>query len=117
MKSFFRSPLYWKGFRQFINLLTSIRYQSRFKIAFVTCFAIACEIGLCVLFVRGFKFLDTFGSMGGLIVGRLFSLFFLGVGAMLVVSSLATAYASLFRSEEIPFLITSPLTVSQITLY
>jgi ABC-2 type transport system permease protein len=93
------------------------RSQSRFKVAFVLCFAVVCEGGLWVLFRHGFWFLDSLGGAGGLVLGRLFALFFLGVGTMLAASSILTAYASMFRSEEIPFLVARPLTTAQIVRY
>jgi len=111
------SALYWKSRRQFVNGLKSLRYQSRFKVMFVCCFAAFCELGLLLLFMAGFRVLGMFGGIGGFIVGRLFSLFFLGIGMMLVVSGLVTSYATLFRSEEIPFLTTRPLSTSRIVVY
>ena len=111
------STLNRKSFRQFVNGFKALRYQSRFKVIFVSCFAAFCEVGLFLLFMVGFRVLDMFGGIGGFIVGRLFSLFFLGIGMMLVVSSLVTSYATFFRSDEVPFLMTRPFTTSQIVTY
>jgi hypothetical protein len=51
------------------------RSQSKFKIAFVLCFAVVCESGLWLLFRHGFWFLDSFGGAGGLVLerGRIFT--------------------------------------------
>ena len=99
------------------NLRRILAAQSAFKVFFVLCFAFACEAGMCLLFAEGFRFLDGLGGVGLMIVGRLFSLFFLGMGMMLVFSGLVTSYATMYRSEEIPFLIVRPYEMSQIVVY
>jgi ABC-2 type transport system permease protein len=109
--------LWKKTWRTLRNAGRILREQSRFKKVFVICFATICEAGLWMLFVDGFRFLDSFGAMGGLVVGRLFSLFFLGVGFMLAASGLLTSYATFFRSEEVGFLLPRPLTISRIVVY
>ncbi len=99
------------------NGLKSIRSQSAFKWLFIAAFALSFEVGLWLLFDKSFLFLDAFGGAGMLLIGRLFSLFFMGLGSMLIVSSIVTAYATMFGSDEIPFLIVRPFTMSQIVLY
>ena len=99
------------------NGVRGIRSQSMFKLLFVLVFAFSFEIGLWVLFHKSFQFLDAFGGAGMLLIARLFSLFFLGLGSMLTVSSIATTYSTMFGSEEIPFLIVRPFSISQIVLY
>lgn len=91
--------------------------QSRFKGVFVFCFAALCEAGLWLLFASGFRFLDGFGALGGMVVGRLFSFFFFGLGIMLAASSVLTSYATLFRSDEIGFLLSRPVSISNIVVY
>ncbi len=93
------------------------RAQSSFKWAFIALFALAFELGLLLLFYDGFRFLNAFGGAGTMLIGRLFSLFFMAIGIMLSVSGIVTAYATIFRSDEIGFLMTGPLTISQIALY
>ena len=102
--------------RQFLNMGRIIREQSRFKRTFVICFAICCEMGLWVLFLRGFMFLDALGGIGIMIVGRMFSLFFLGMGMMLIMSGIVTSYSTIYRTPEIPFLLVRPFSMSQIVL-
>ena len=99
------------------NLGRIVRSQSNFKWMVVLGFAALFEGGMWVLFLDSFRFLDRLGGAGGIIIGRLFSLFFLGMGLMLVLSSLVTAYASVFRSEEIPFLLVRPFAMREIVLY
>lgn len=93
------------------------RAQSLLKIAFVLVFAAAFEGGLWLLFHDGFKFLEALGGAGVMIIERLFALFFLGMTLMMVASSVVTAYATIFRSEEVPFLMVRPFPLATILGY
>jgi ABC-2 type transport system permease protein len=106
-----------KNGMQFRNSARLIRRESAFKVVFVLLFASAFEAGLFYLFRDGFRFLDSLGGAGLLILNRLFSLFFLAMGTMLVVSGVITSYASMFRSPEVPFLLVRPLRASEIVLH
>ena len=99
------------------NNFRIIRSQSSFKVMFILGFALAFEIGLWVLFQESFRFLDSFGGAGMILISRLFSLFFLGLGSMLVISSVVTAYSTMFGSDDIQFLLVRPFSISQIVLY
>jgi ABC-2 type transport system permease protein len=99
------------------NTLRVLRTQSLFKVFFILGFALSFEAGLFFLFLDAFRFLDHFGGAGMLLIGRLFSLFFMGLGMMILVSSIVTSYSTIFGSDEIPFLLVRPFTLSQIVLY
>ena len=77
---------------QFANTLRLFRAQPLLKRSVVAVLARGVEGALFVLFRDGFAFLDSLGGVGTLIVGRLFSVFFLGMGAMLVASGIITSY-------------------------
>lgn len=109
--------LIWKHAKYAANTRRILRTQSVFKVMFIAVFVTLMLLGLYAVFLRGFRFLDEFEGLGTLVINRLFSLFFLGMALMLVVSSIVTGYSTLFRSRETPFLLTAPLTPSQITLY
>jgi ABC-2 type transport system permease protein len=100
-----------------LNLGRIMRGQSSFKVLVVLSFAAAFEGGMFYLFLGGFKFLENLGGVGLLVLRRLFSLFFLGMGVMLFVSSVVTSYATIFRSEEVSFLVVRPIRMSQIAVY
>jgi ABC-2 type transport system permease protein len=51
-----------------------------------------------------------------ILVGRLFSLFFMGVGVMILVSGTVISYATIFGSGEIPFMLVRPFSISQIVI-
>lgn len=99
------------------NRWLSVREQPLLKIVFITVFAVSLFVGLWNLFDRGFRFLDAFEGANVLILGRLFALFFFGMGSMIVVSGVVTSYATIFRSDELPFLLTRPLHIREIVLY
>lgn len=111
------SALIGKNKHHLLNLGRILRNQSSFKVVFVLCFVIAFETGLWALFLDGFKFLYQLGGAGLLVISRLFALSFLGMGIMLVVSSIVTSYSTVFRSEEIAFLIVRPFQISEIVSY
>ncbi len=104
----------WLAFRNWGRIR---REQSRFKQVFVVLFAAALLAGLWALFLEGFQFLDRLGGVGMIIVPRLFGLFFFGLGAMLVLSSVLATYTTLYRSEEMPFLLLQPMTLSDIVVF
>lgn len=106
-----------KDFTVIKNLGRSIRADSSFKVGFILLFAVAMIGGLFVLFYDGFRFLAEFGGAGFMITRSLFSLFFLGLGMMLVISSIVTSYSTFFRSRDLSFLVTSPFDMSSIAFY
>jgi ABC-2 type transport system permease protein len=74
------------------------------------------EVGLWALFFHGFRYLRGLGGIGLVLIGQLFAVFFLGLGLMLVFSSAVTTYESLYRSDEVPFMVSRPFTVSMIVV-
>ncbi len=69
------------------------------------------------LFLDAFKLMAHLGGVGTMIIGRLFSLAFFGLGSMLVVSSIVTTYTTVYTSDEIPFLLVRPFKISDIVAY
>ncbi len=102
---------------QFRNTLRMALQQSRFKLGFVSVFVLFFEALLCMVFYDAFRFLNTFGGAGLMMIGRLFALFFLGLGMMLIVSGIVTAYSTLFGSDEIPFLLVRPFSMPVVVVY
>ncbi len=111
------TALFTKARFQLRGARRTITRQSRFKLLFITLFALFFEGLLCVIFHDAFRFLNSFGGAGMMMIGRLFGLFFLGLGLMLTVSSIVTSYSALFGSDEVPFLLVRPFSMSQITVY
>jgi len=101
----------------FVNLGRILSIQSKLKVFFILVFTIGLIAGMWLIFYSGFRYLDTISGFGSIIINKLFTFFFLGMGLMLIFSSIITSYSTLFRSEEIPFLIVRPISYNQITLY
>ena len=98
------------------NLRRIVLRQSRFKVGFILLFAVAMLAGLWSLFLEGFRFLDSLGGVGLMLISRLFILFFFGMGLMLMLSGVATSYTTFFRDEETSFLMLKPLTIGQVVV-
>ncbi|MEI6217301.1 MAG: hypothetical protein WCP86_00215 [bacterium] len=91
-----------------------MKRHSLFKTSFIALFVVGLTTGLFFLFLSGFRFL---GQIGPLIISSLLSLFFLGLGSMLAISSILTSYATIYRSNDIPFLLARPYSTSEIVVY
>lgn len=111
------TALWMKDLHALRNLRRILRRESVFKIVFILLFAAGMTAGFFVLFLDGFRFLDSLGGGGYMITRRLFSLFFLGLGAMLVTSNLVTTYSTVFRSRETTFLLNAPLDTRELVTY
>lgn len=109
--------LFTKARFQLRSVGRTIRNQSRFKVIFISTFAICFEGLLCLVFYDAFRFLNSFGGAGLMMIGRLFALFFLGLGTMMTVSGIVTSYSTLFGSDEVPFLLVRPFPMSVIAVY
>jgi ABC-2 type transport system permease protein len=78
-----------------------------------------CSLVICTFVFgiswEGFRFMVTQRlELGGTIVGTLFDLMFLALGALLIFSSGLILYSSLFASRETAFLLSSPAADDQI---
>lgn len=111
------ASLFRKDRKMLHNLWVLLSRDSLFKVGFILAFATAIVVGLFALFYDGFMFLAEFGGAGFMITRRLFSLFFLGLGIMLVISSIVSSYSSFFRSRDLAFLLTNPFDEGEISLY
>lgn len=94
-----------------------VRRQSRLKLAVIVFSSAVLLLGLGAIFYRGFYFLDSLGGAGVLVIYRLFALFFFGLAIMLVFSSTAAAFSTMYRSDEVPSLLTRPVPMGELALY
>jgi len=106
-----------KDLRSHHNLGHILRRQSGFKVAFILLFAAVLLGGLFALFLDGFRFLSSLGGAGFMITRHLFALFFLGLSGMLLLSGIVTSYSTIFRSRDIPFLLSTPLETRDLIVY
>jgi ABC-2 type transport system permease protein len=98
------------------NKLRLLRRDSRFKVGFIAIVFIGFFLGIRLLFLSTFKFMDGMGGLSSLIISHLFALFFLGLGIMMTVSGVVTSYSTLYGSEEVPFLLSTPVSFRQIVM-
>ncbi|MFO7871616.1 MAG: hypothetical protein R6V03_09325 [Kiritimatiellia bacterium] len=111
------SALISKTFLSLAKMSRILKSQSAFKSLFVLSFAVFFELGLWWLFLDGFRFLANLGGTGVMIISRLFAIFFLGMAIMLVISNIVSAYSTIYRSDEIIFLMVRPVSVSQLVFH
>ena len=108
--------LAYKTLRVWVNQGRLLKRESRFKLLFITLVFTGLYGGVRGLFLSGFRFLDTLGSLSSFILNSLFALFFLGLGMMMVISGFVTAYSTYYEADEVPFLLTSPVPLRQLVI-
>ena len=111
------ASIWLKDLQSLRNLRRILREESVFKVVFILAFALGIMAGFFLIFADGFRFLGSLGGASFMITRRLFSLFFFGLGAMLVSSNIVTSYSTLFRSRESTYLLTCPLTTRDLVTY
>jgi len=111
------TAIWMKDFFVLRNLRRMLQRESVFKVTFILLFATGMMGGFFAMFVSGFRFLSEMGGGGFMITHRLFALFFLGLGIMLVMSNVITSYSTIFKSRETLFLLTAPLDTRTLITY
>lgn len=106
-----------KSLRAARNAPRELQRHSRLKVFFIAGFCALLLFGLWGIFYAGFRFIDTLGGVGLVLVPRLFAMFFWGLGIMLVLSGLITSVSGLFRTAETDFLFTHPIPMTDLILY
>lgn len=104
----------------FFEMRTAVRNlheQPKLKVAVITLFSLSWLAGLSWLFYAGFDFLYRLGGAAFFLVPRLFTLFFMGLGFMLMLSGAVTGYANLFQTPEVRRLLTWPVPMRDLFYY
>ena len=91
------------------NSFRSLFKRSKIELATLIFFFTAAAGGLFYFFFRSFLFFKTQEPFGPILLDETFYLFNFAIFVMLLISSGVSAYSSLFRSREAPFLITRPV--------
>lgn len=92
----------------------AFRNQSWLMITVIGLFVISYWVGTYMLFRMGFKFLQNFPVMGGMLLDRMMYLFFAFLFAMLAFSNMIIGYSSLFKSQETHWMLTLPVRHSDV---
>lgn len=111
------TAIWIKDWRTLRNLRRILQKESIFKTIFILFFATGLMGAFFLMFLDGFRFLASMGGGGFMITRRLFALFFLGLGCMLVMSNIITSYSTIFRSRETLFLLTAPVDTGTFVTY
>lgn len=98
--------------------LREIRSQPKLKVVVVSGFSVCWLGGLSWLFHEGFDFMYRLGGGAAFfLVPRMFTLFFMGLGFMLMLSGAVTGYATLFQTPEVRRLLTWPVPLKDLFYY
>jgi len=100
-----------------VNALRGLRNESLLKVGFITTFAVAFWVALFLAFREAFFFIYKAPGFEAVLSGIVFSLFFLSLLVMLVFSNAVLIYSSLYRSGEVEFLLTLPVSEEAVFLY
>ncbi|HOK08562.1 MAG TPA: hypothetical protein PLT82_01410 [Candidatus Hydrogenedens sp.] len=96
--------------------ILSIRKESKLKISVITFSAIAIWLGIFFGLYEGFDWLLKFGSRAGievnfgeLLMARMFMILMSAVFLFLIFSNILIAFFTLYKAEEIHFLVQTPI--------
>ena len=103
--------------RAWRNAIRGLRTESKLKIGFIVLFVIGLWIALFEAFREAFEFVGNAPGFEALLVGIVFSMFFLSLLVMLTFSNAVLLYTSLYRSGEVEFLLSLPVSEESIFLY
>ncbi|HVS14099.1 MAG TPA: hypothetical protein VMV46_09245 [Thermoanaerobaculia bacterium] len=122
------AALLWSRRRMSWHWIASVRGESKLKVAFVSISALALWLGTYAITRLALSLLEDFAAEAGvatpvangvpfvdLVLARLLAGFALAVFLLLVTSNVLVAFATLFRSRELPRLLISP--VPPVTLF
>lgn len=102
-----------------VNQFRNLKHESRLKIVVVSVLAAVFWIGLFLLFMHAFRFLNenVWERVRMPLIQRIMSLFFLALTFMLVFSNAVISFTSLFKAPETAFLFSMPVRHDTIFLY
>lgn len=113
----------WAKWRIFRHSVASVRNESRLKVAVVSVSAVALWFAILAGFWQGFEWLKTLDlgsvdtlSLGDLLMARLLAVFSFALFLMLVFSNTLIAFSTLYRSQEVRYLLNAPLSYGALFL-
>ncbi|MFO1528979.1 MAG: hypothetical protein U1F77_04380 [Kiritimatiellia bacterium] len=99
------------------NIFRAAQDQSRLKVLVISVFCACWLAGMFFLFLGFFRWLQSLAGAGVVLIPRLFTLFFMGIGGMLVLSGAITGYGALFQSRETRMLLSLPVPLRRLLYY
>jgi ABC-2 type transport system permease protein len=106
--------------RMLLNAVRGSFRKSRLRAVLIAFLSLVLWGCLYVLFADGFRFLHSLQVATPVRIGiveLLFSMFFLGLTALMVFSTALVMYVSLFRAADAPFLLSTPARTDHIFAY
>jgi len=106
--------------RQFLTLASHALRHMRVQLLSITFASVVLWVSLFLLFYEGFHFIYTGLAYAGMrmqFIQAIFNVFFLALTVMLLFSSAIILYGSLFKTEEVRFLMTTPSTPERIVAH
>ncbi len=112
---------YWSlRYRRLRTTANHALQSMRVQLLSITFASTLMWLALYLLFHEGFQFIQTglvHAGMRTQLIHAIFNVFFLALTVMLVFSSAIIMYGSLFKTEEVKFLLTTPSRPEQIVMY
>ena len=99
------------------HAIASVRTESKLKIAVISFSAIALWVGAFLMFAYGLDWLLRFGTdvggsargIGSIIMARMLGMLSMTVFFMLIFSNVLVAFSTVYRSQEVTYLLQAPL--------
>ena len=91
--------------------------ESRFKAAVVVFLASVFWLGFFFAFLDGFRYLNTFEGITAVMNDILLAMFFVSLLIMLTFSNAIICFSSLYRSVEVEYLLSAPVSLSSLLFY
>ena len=115
------AAVFWRLRRNLlVNILRQSLAASRLRVSLAAFLTVFLWVGLFVLFVLGFRFLDDAipeAVTHDETVRAVYSVFFASLTLMLVMSTGIIMYSGLYRSDESTFLLTTPVRAERVFLH
>ncbi|MCC5850419.1 MAG: hypothetical protein JJU29_20220 [Verrucomicrobia bacterium] len=100
------------------HAIRSVKDQPALKVFIIGSFSIGWLLGLSWLFYEGFDFMFRLSDgVAFVLIPSLFTLFFMGLGVMLMLSGAVTGYGNLYQSAEVKRLLTWPVPLRDLFYY
>ncbi|MGA1792056.1 MAG: putative ABC transporter permease subunit [bacterium] len=99
------------------NHIARLRNEPPLKVIFILCFVLLFWFGALGISYRGFRFLNRFPLVGGILVDETIYLFFAALFIMLTLSSIVICYVTFYTSSEVDFLFSKPIQDTLIFFY
>lgn len=96
------------------NKIFGLRKESRLKMATIVLFILAYGVGGFWALLEGFNYVSETLGIGYILIDRLFYVLFMVLFFMLITSQIIITYSSFYRSSEVEFLFSLPVSYNSV---